>query len=144
MFHRGLDHLSQAIQSYEVAFLKSAGPSGEQLEYTVHFLAADQRHHHYGCDTDCLTTFPVYPRVVLRVVATQNLAGADTFSRKTRIDLQVRSQFRRGGTRTGAADHGLALAQRDGGSGRSRDVLCRSASNCRVASRSRCAIWLSD
>ena len=53
----------------------------------------------------------------------QSLAGADTFRRKTGINLQMRAQFRRRGPDAGAADHVIALAQCDRCSGCSGDVL---------------------
>ena len=87
MLDGGLDHLRQTVERDEVAFLKSSWPAGEQLEHAVHFVTADERHHDYGCDPESAAAVAIYSGIVFRIVALQNLAGANALAGQSRIDL---------------------------------------------------------
>ena len=121
--HGGGDHFSQTLQRNDVALLKCVSSIGQQLEHAADFLFVKQRHHHDRPNPQDSTTLLVNSRIRCRVVAAQNLPGADALSGQSRAQLKLCADLGCGWACPSAANQLFTLAQ---GNRRSRgtcDVL---------------------
>ena len=124
MFHRGLDHFRQALQCHEVAFLKGARPvrRATRIRRTLLRRGSEASPPPTRCRTRGNSRGLPEDRSPRRHSA--RIWRVRTLSPERPESIcKMRPQLRRRRAGAGAADHGLALAQRDGCSRRSCNVL---------------------
>ena len=109
----GHHHARKKLHGRDVALGEGMRRAGENFEDPESSAEVAQRRSQDGADSQALADRDVDMRIVLRIMAEYDLAGAHAIGGNAGIRLQTNAQVRRGAPGAGPAHHFIALAQGD-------------------------------